>query len=146
MAVHNKKFRIFSRIFLNGNISSVNCRSLNLLILVYILFKMKIILYVHCYRQDPLKKVTYPDPRAQKSTDPTGSGSSSLVITKITIFPDSSVQIPTVSVIIPGLASSSILSLNRSINEQGCIFFILPPPPAPGRGKNKSYWLVGEKI
>ena len=29
---------------------------------------------------DPLKKVTDPDPAAQKSTDPTGSGSSSLVL------------------------------------------------------------------
>ena len=40
----------------------VNRRSLNLLILVYILFK--IILYIRCYRKDP-------DPAAQKSTDPT---------------------------------------------------------------------------
>ena len=31
-AVNNKKFRIYSRIFLNGNISSINRRRLNLLI------------------------------------------------------------------------------------------------------------------
>ena len=46
----DKKFRIYSRIFLNGNISSVNRHSLNLLILFYILFKLKIILYILCYR------------------------------------------------------------------------------------------------
>ena len=69
------------RIFLNGNVSSVNRHSLKLLILVYILFKMKIILYIRCYRQDPdpQKKVTDQDPAAQKSTDPTGSGSSFLI-------------------------------------------------------------------
>ena len=32
----------------------------------------------------PLKKVTDPDPAAQKSTDPTGSGSSSLIFTEQT--------------------------------------------------------------
>ena len=46
----NKKFRVYSRIYLNENISSVNHRILNLLILVYIMLKMKIILYIRCYR------------------------------------------------------------------------------------------------
>ena len=45
-AVHQKEVTDFSRIFLNGNISSFNRRSFNMLILVYILFKMKIILYI----------------------------------------------------------------------------------------------------
>ena len=64
----NKKFWIYSRIFMNGNISSVNRRSLNLL--------LRYRIRIHW------KKVTEPDrdPAAQKSTDPTwsGSGSSSL--------------------------------------------------------------------
>ena len=46
---------------------------------------MKIILQIHWYRYDPdpdldlMKKVMDPDPAGQKSTDPTGSGSSSLL-------------------------------------------------------------------
>ena len=43
-------------------------RSLNLLILFYILLKRKIISYIRGYRQDPVKKV--PDPERQKSPDP----------------------------------------------------------------------------
>ena len=37
-------------------------RSLNLLILVYILFKMKIVLYIRCYRSDPDPEKKVPDP------------------------------------------------------------------------------------
>ena len=41
--------------------------------LYYILFKMKIILKIRCYRYDPdpMKKVRHPDPAGQKQTDPT---------------------------------------------------------------------------
>ena len=45
------------------------------MILVYILFKMKIILYVRCYRLDPDPRKKVFDPECQKSTDPTGSSS-----------------------------------------------------------------------
>ena len=40
------------------------------------LFKMKISLYIRCYRKDPddpMKKVNDPDPAGQKSANPTGS-------------------------------------------------------------------------
>ena len=51
-------------------------RSMNLLIPVYVLIKMKIILCIRCYRSDPI-------PAGQKSPDPTESGTSPLEKTGI---------------------------------------------------------------